>query len=154
MASADYVFIRRWRPVAAAGLPHSDTPGSKPVDGSPRIVAVFRVLLRLPMPRHPSCARIRLARNFRQKNSLSRYTLQFSLMSNIQFSKIAAALSGERGDIIPHPLLQRKGVFSLFSKTQFAEVNANRAWAFTLASYIVALSPADCRLHLLNAILS
>ena len=61
MASADYVFIRRRHPIKGAGLPHSDTPGSRPVDGSPRIVAVFRVLLRLLMPRHPSCARIRLA---------------------------------------------------------------------------------------------
>ena len=58
------LFIRRRPPSQAAGLPHSDTPGSKPVDGSPRIVAVFRVLLRLMTPRHPSCARIRLARNF------------------------------------------------------------------------------------------
>ena len=48
----------------AAGLPHSETPGSKPVDGSPGLVAVFRVLRSLLMPRHPSCARIRLARNF------------------------------------------------------------------------------------------
>ena len=56
-------FIPRRRPAKAVGFPHSDTPGSKPVDGSPRIVAVFRVLLRLLMPRHPSCARIRLARN-------------------------------------------------------------------------------------------
>ena len=46
----------------AAGLPHSETCGSKPVDGSPQLVAVFRVLHSLLMPRHPSCARIRLAR--------------------------------------------------------------------------------------------
>ena len=58
------LFIPRRRPAKAVGFPHSDTPGSKPVDGSPRIVAVFRVLHRLAMPRHPSCARIRLARNF------------------------------------------------------------------------------------------
>ena len=57
------LFIPRRRPAKAVGFPHSDTPGSKPVDGSPRIVAVFRVLHRLLMPRHPSCARIRLARN-------------------------------------------------------------------------------------------
>ena len=43
------------------GLPHSETSGSKPVDGSPEIIAVCRVLHRLVMPRHPSCARIRLA---------------------------------------------------------------------------------------------
>ena len=42
-------------------MPHSEIPGSKPVDGSPELVAVFRVLHSLLMPRHPSCARIRLA---------------------------------------------------------------------------------------------
>ena len=62
MASPDYVFIRRRHPIGGAGLSHSETSGSKPVDGSPELVAVFRVLRRLPMPRHPSCARIRLAR--------------------------------------------------------------------------------------------
>ena len=61
VASADYVFIRRWPPMKAAGLPHSEISGSKPVDGSPKLVAVFRVLHSLLMPRHPSCARIRLA---------------------------------------------------------------------------------------------
>ena len=63
MAPADYVFVRRCRPVTNDGLPHSDTPGSKPYGGSPRLVAALCVLLRLLMPRHPSCARIRLARN-------------------------------------------------------------------------------------------
>ena len=42
-------------------MPHSEIPGSKPVDGSPELIAVFRVLHSLLMPRHPSCARIRLA---------------------------------------------------------------------------------------------
>ena len=60
-------FIRRYH--LRGGLPHSEIHGSKPVDGSPWLIAVCRVLLRLAMPRHPSCARIRLARNF----SLSRY---------------------------------------------------------------------------------
>jgi hypothetical protein len=38
-----------------AGLPHSDIPGSKPVCGSPRLFAAYRVLLRLSAPRHPPC---------------------------------------------------------------------------------------------------
>ena len=44
------------------GLPHSEIRGSTLVVSSPRLIADFCVLLRLPMPRHPSCARIRLAR--------------------------------------------------------------------------------------------
>ena len=58
------MFIRRRPPSRAAGLPHSETHGSRPADGSPWNIAVCRVLLRLMTPRHPSCARIRLARNF------------------------------------------------------------------------------------------
>ena len=54
-----------------AGLPHSEISGSKPVDGSPKLIAVFRVLHSLPMPRHPSCARIRLARNLFLAQALS-----------------------------------------------------------------------------------
>ena len=38
-----------------AGLPHSDIPGSKPVCGSPRLFAAYRVLRRLSAPRHPPC---------------------------------------------------------------------------------------------------
>ena len=38
------------------GLPHSDTPGSAPVCGSPGIFAAYRVLPRLPKPRHPPYA--------------------------------------------------------------------------------------------------
>ena len=45
-------------------MPHSEISGSKLVDSSPKLIAVFRVLHRLLMPRHPSCARIRLARIF------------------------------------------------------------------------------------------
>ena len=39
-----------------AGLPHSDTPGSKAACASPGIFAACRVLHRLPEPRHPPCA--------------------------------------------------------------------------------------------------
>ena len=55
------LFIPRRHPAKGAGFPHSEISGSMPVDGSPKLIAVFRVLHRLLMPRHPSCARIRLA---------------------------------------------------------------------------------------------
>src|SRR6185295_19125433 len=38
-----------------AGLPHSEILGSKPVCGSPRLIAAYRVLHRLSAPRHPPC---------------------------------------------------------------------------------------------------
>ena len=63
------------------GLPHSETSGSKPVDGSPEIIAVCRVLLRLVMPRHPSCARIRLAgRNPASRLRCSVFYLHVSML--------------------------------------------------------------------------
>jgi hypothetical protein len=37
----------------AGGLPHSETPGSKPARGSPGLVAACHVLHRLLAPRHP-----------------------------------------------------------------------------------------------------
>jgi hypothetical protein len=38
------------------GFPHSDTPGSKPACGSPRLIAACHVLHRLLAPRHPPYA--------------------------------------------------------------------------------------------------
>ena len=38
-----------------AGFPHSDTPGSKSVCDSPRLIAAYHVLHRLLVPRHPPC---------------------------------------------------------------------------------------------------
>jgi hypothetical protein len=37
-------------------LEDSEIPGSQPVCGSPRLIAAYRVLRRLPSPRHPPCA--------------------------------------------------------------------------------------------------
>ena len=43
------------------GLPHSEICGSSRVCRSPQLIAAYRVLRRLAMPRHPPCARMRLA---------------------------------------------------------------------------------------------
>ena len=48
-------------PRVRGGLPHSDTPGSKPARGSPGLVAACRVLHRLSAPRHPPGALLSLA---------------------------------------------------------------------------------------------
>lgn len=44
-----------------AGLPHSEIRGSKDACSSPRLIAASHVLHRLPAPRHPPCALLRLA---------------------------------------------------------------------------------------------
>jgi hypothetical protein len=49
------------------GFPHSEIPGSKPVCGSPRLIAAYHVLHRLLLPRHPPCALSSLTIKFTQR---------------------------------------------------------------------------------------
>ena len=46
--------------ITPAGLLHSDICGSIPACDSPQLFAAYRVLRRLPMPRHPPCALLSL----------------------------------------------------------------------------------------------
>ena len=48
-----YEFSRGSRNLPCEGLPHSEIPGSKPVCGSPRLIAACHVLHRFSAPRHP-----------------------------------------------------------------------------------------------------
>ena len=57
-ASASYVF--RCRYPLRGGLPHSDIRGSKPIGGSPQLIAAYHVLHRLLAPRHPPNALLML----------------------------------------------------------------------------------------------
>ena len=50
--------------VHRTGFPHSEIPGSKPVCGSPRLIAACHVLHRLLLPRHPPCALSSLTTKF------------------------------------------------------------------------------------------
>src|SRR5437588_5368506 len=51
-----YVFSYRILHFQRSGFPHSDTSGSTPVCGSPKLFAAYHVLLRLPSPTHPPYA--------------------------------------------------------------------------------------------------
>ena len=55
--------------IALDGLPHSEISGSKPVCGSPKLIAAYHVLHRRPAPRHPPYA-------------LSSLTTAFTLLAN------------------------------------------------------------------------
>lgn len=55
-----YLIQRTLTEYCSAGFPHSEIPGSKPMCGSPRLIAACHVLLRLLMPRHSPCALLRL----------------------------------------------------------------------------------------------
>src|SRR3712207_5827478 len=81
-----------------AGFPHSEIPGSKPVCGSPRLIAAYHVLHRLSAPRHPPCTLSSLT------NLLQLYTRRIlSLLTrfNCQRTRLplesAAASSSARG---------------------------------------------------------
>src|SRR4028118_1868905 len=44
----------------SGGLPHSEISGSKPIPGSPKLIAGYHVLHRLLLPRHPPNALLAL----------------------------------------------------------------------------------------------
>ena len=64
-----------------AGLPHSDTRGSRAARASPRIFAACRVLHRLREPRHPPCALVTLARPTRPSAASRRPDLSCARLS-------------------------------------------------------------------------
>jgi hypothetical protein len=51
-----YEFSYRILHFQRSGFPHSEISGSTPVCGSPKLIAAYHVLLRLPSPRHPPYA--------------------------------------------------------------------------------------------------
>ena len=52
LSSTAYVFSGGFSRISQRGFPHSDIPGSKPICGSPGLIAAYRVLHRLLVPRH------------------------------------------------------------------------------------------------------
>ena len=52
-----------------AGFPHSEIPGSKPVCGSPRLIAACHVLHRRSAPRHPPFTLSNLAIKYLRRES-------------------------------------------------------------------------------------
>jgi hypothetical protein len=48
--------------MTAAGFPHSGIAGSQLTCSSPTLIAAYRALLRLSVPRHPPCALLSLDR--------------------------------------------------------------------------------------------
>ena len=55
----------------SGGLPHSEIFGSKPIPGSPKLIAGYRVLHRLLLPRHPPNALIALDLTRKKKDPAS-----------------------------------------------------------------------------------
>ena len=51
-----YLFSIWYPGIPPGGFPHSDISGSTLADSSPKLFAVYHVLLRPLAPRHPPCA--------------------------------------------------------------------------------------------------
>ena len=56
LAFTPYGFRCECGSITRRGFPHSGIPGSKPVSGSPRLIAAYYALHRLRAPRHPPYA--------------------------------------------------------------------------------------------------
>ena len=69
LSSTAYVFSGGFSGISQRGFPHSETPGSKLICSSPGLIAAYRVLHRLLVPRHSpytlSSLTIRNSRNLR-----------------------------------------------------------------------------------------
>src|SRR5437867_93469 len=74
-----------------AGFPHSDIPGSKPVCGSPRLIAAYHVLRRLLVPRHPPCALSSLTGIFTKVLPLCLPSVSYSIVKELARRASAAS---------------------------------------------------------------
>ena len=68
-----YEFSGRSSDLTRKGLPHSEIPGSKPVCGSPRLIAACHVLHRFSAPRHPPSTLSSLTIKYLRRESFSIY---------------------------------------------------------------------------------
>ena len=84
---------------ALEGLPHSEILGSKPVCGSPRLIAAYRVLHRRPAPRHPPYALSSLTTTSTLLKRLGRSTFASMPFTN---SSVLLRFSMSRGFVVPH----------------------------------------------------
>jgi hypothetical protein len=66
-----YAFSGGSRNLPCEGLPHSEIPGSKPVCGSPRLIAACHVLHRFSAPRHPPSTLSSLTIKYLRRESFS-----------------------------------------------------------------------------------
>ena len=79
-----YLFMIRWHDMTHAGFPHSEICGSKTICVSPQLIAAYRVLRRLLMPRHSPCALISLTNTPKVfLPSSAKHTVQLIKMSRL-----------------------------------------------------------------------
>src|SRR3954470_20520898 len=79
--------------IALEGLPHSEIFGSKPVCGSPKLIAAYHVLHRRPAPRHPPYALSSLTTT----SALLESVVVFSEATALYCRPLVAAFGGSNG---------------------------------------------------------
>jgi hypothetical protein len=101
-------------PLHGIGLLHSEISGSTLVCSSPKLIAAYRVLHRLPMPRHPSCA-------------LSSLTTKESTTHRVAFGTLACAKAPIYSLNARQPALRQPAVHSLnYSVVKELKILASR----------------------------
>jgi hypothetical protein len=92
------------------GLPHSEIPGSKPVCGSPGLIAACHVLHRLCAPRHPPSTLSSLTIKYlRRVVCILIYPI---LLSKTSITRIKRPSRGSRGPF--HPSIRRRSLCALW----------------------------------------
>src|SRR5262249_57322042 len=102
-----YEFSGGSRNLPCGGLPHSEIPGSKPVCGSPRLIAACHVLHRFSAPRHsPSTLSSLTIKYLRRESFLSIYPTLLSktvITSDQKVAPVRATFSSALPDHSPMP---------------------------------------------------
>ena len=94
-----YEFSRGSLNLPSEGLPHSEIPGSKPVCGSPRLIAACHVLHRFSAPRHPPSTLSSLTIKYLRRESFVSFSTRL-LLSKIL---ITADQKAPRCKELSHP---------------------------------------------------
>src|SRR6266566_3556792 len=85
------------------GLPHSEILGSQLVCSSPRLIAAYHVLRRLPVPRHPPCALTRLISVSRCASSTQQHKHSSVVKERKKRRSSVAVRATNPGPFAPHP---------------------------------------------------
>ena len=89
--SLTYLIQLRIHGLFPCEFPHSEICGSKVICTSPQLIAAYRVLHRLLMPRHPSCALSSLTYFLTITSSLS--NVQIIVATSYGFAKLFSSIS-------------------------------------------------------------
>ena len=130
--SCDYLIHHRMTEYGSAGLPHSEISGSKPMCGSPKLIAACHVLRRLLMPRHPPCALIRL-------------TFPRSYERSVWFSRIMQA-SLQKFEIVSITQLQLSFAFAFLTVLSHGYLSLSLSF-FLLFSFQGAVPASQHLIH-------